>query len=247
MIRKVITLSVIALLVLSFLTGCRTNQVEIQKNFNKMIEKSATQDRINDAEDYVNKFISKLDKENASLMLVDFEGYVLGFNTNGIDYSQWIEKYGKKIDPALVELYEFKVREQEAPMAKEATLKIGWGDIANRALELENYIADNKNNELVKEDADWMYENYINTMVMGTNGTPIFDYKTSEFSNNARNAYAAFINKYPDSTVSWVLREYFSYLNSINYTLDYNDKVSSKSFFDTCNWLVSESGKRVFQ
>lgn len=247
MIRKVLILSVIAMFVLSSLTGCRTDQVEVQKEFDKMIEKSATEDRIKEAEDYINKFLPKLDKENASQMLVDFEGYVLGFDTAGIDYSQWIEKYGKKIDPDLVALYEFKVREQKAPMAKDAVLLISWGDIAKRALDLESFIVENKDNELIMKDADWMYENYINAMVMGTNGTPIFDYKTSAFSDDARNAYVTFINQHPDSTVAWALREYFTYLNSINYSMNYNDKVSSKSFFDTCNWLVSESGKRVFQ
>jgi molybdopterin biosynthesis enzyme len=50
-----------------------------------------------------------------------------------------------------------------------------------------------------------------------------------------------------DSTTAWALTEYFSYLDSIRYSLDFNDKSSSKVFFDTCDWLVSESGKRVFQ
>ena len=36
-------------------------------------------------------------------------------------------------------------------------------------------------------------------MVMGTNGTPIFDYKTNSFSEEAKIAYEAFINQYPDN------------------------------------------------
>jgi hypothetical protein len=84
-------------------------------------------------------------------------------------------------------------------------------------------------------------------MVMGSNNTPIFDYKTYGFSKDAKSAYMEFINRHPDSVTAWALTEYFTYLNSINYSMNYNDKVSSKMFFDTCDWLVSESGKRVYQ
>ncbi|HAF60171.1 MAG TPA: hypothetical protein DCK81_03410 [Clostridiales bacterium UBA9856] len=66
-----------------------------------------------------------------------------------------------------------------------------------------------------------------------------------EFSEPAKTAYQNFMLSEPAAVLTWVLKEYFTYLNSIDYTLDFNDSTMSKVFFDTCDWLVSEAEKRV--
>jgi len=158
-----------------------------------------------------------------------------------------LKKYERFIDPALMGLYQIMAQEQKSPMAKDTVLLLNWEELVQRTYELEQYIRDNRDYKTISDDLTWIYGNYMNALVMGTNGTPIFDYKTHAFSEDAKTVYAAFINKYSDSTTAWALTEYFTYLNSIQFTMDYNDKISSKLFFDTCDWLVSESGKRVFQ
>jgi len=66
-----------------------------------------------------------------------------------------------------------------------------------------------------------------------------------KYSPLSKDAYQGFMLQEPDSVLSWVLNEYFTYLYSINYQLDFNNSAMSKVFFDTCDWLVSEAEKRV--
>lgn len=229
------------------ITGCGPDQEKIQKDFMEILEKPASEEIIGEASAYLDQNLSKLDKEYAGNLIHLYEHYILEFNQEGIDYDQWIVKYEKYISPALRGFYQLLAEEQNVPMAEDAVLKISWDELLKRAYKMEMFIMDNKKYTLISDDLNWMYGKYLNALVMGTNGTPIFDYKTQAFSEDAKAAYAGFINRYPDSTTAWALTEYFTYLDSIQFTMDYNDKFASKLFFDTCDWLVSESGKRVFQ
>ena len=245
--KRSFAIVLILILTIGVLTSCGSSQVTIQQDFTTILEKPASKETIKEASAYLDQYISKVDEEYASDMVVRLEHYIVAFDQEAIDYSEWKTKYEKYISTALGELYQIKSEDQKSPMAEDAVLKLSWEALVQRTYEIEQFIQKNKDQELIKEDAAWIYENYMNALVMGTNGTPIFDYKTNAFSEDAKTAYAAFIDKYPDSATAWALNEYFNYLNSIQFTMDYNDKVSSKLFFDTCDWLVSESGKRVFQ
>lgn len=229
------------------LTGCGPDQEKLQHDFIAITEKPASEETVKEATKYLDQYLPGLDEETASEMVLHLEHYTLSFNQQGITYSEWAKHYDKYIASYLKDLYKIKEKEQENPIAADAVLKVDWAGLAQRTYEMEQYIREYKDKPLIAEDAAWLYGNYMNAMVMGTNGTPVFDYKTHAFSEAAKTVYAAFINKYPDSTTAWALTEYFTYLDSIRYTMDYNDKISSKLFFDTCDWLVSEAGKRVFQ
>lgn len=245
--RKALIAWLVIVVFVGTFTSCGTSEGEIRKEYLVMLEEPSNIENIEKISEYLNKFLSKVDVDYASDMVVGYEDYILKYDNDGIDYKQWANRFEKHVNPALTRLYRIKAKEQESPMVKDTVLQITWEELVIRAYDMETFIHDFKDEKLIKEDAAWMFGNYINAMIMGTNGTPTFDYKTYKFSNKAKVTYAVFINKYPDTTIAWVLTEYFTYLDSINYTMDYNDKVSSKSFFDTCDWLVSEGGKRVFQ
>lgn len=245
--KRSFAIILVYLLMIGILTGCGPNREKIQSDFTAILDKPASEETINEATTYLDKYLAKMDEKSASEMVVLLEHYIIGFNQDGINYEDWLKKYEKYIDSAVIGLYKIESEEQKSPMAVDAVLQISSEELLQRTYDMEQFIRKNKDQELIAEDAAWLYGNYINTLVMGTNGTPIFDYKTNAFSEEAKILYAAFINKYTDTVMSWTLTEYFSYLDSIQYTLDYKDKISSKSFFDTCNWLVSESRKRVFQ
>ncbi len=164
-----------------------------------------------------------------------------------IDYKALIERYGSKVTESLNSLYVVKQMESDKPMARDAALVIGWDELAQRAYATEQYIQTFKEDTLTIADAQFIYENYINTMLLGMNNTPIFDYETTVFSSEAKTAYGSFINEYPNSVTSWMLKEYMVYLESAGYKMDYNDATQSKAFFDTCSWLVSEAGKKVLE
>lgn len=245
--KRSLAFILVILFTVSALTGCGPDPEKVQEDFLAILDQPASEETIKEASGYLDKYLPKMDKAYANAMVHKLEHYILGFDQEGITYTDWIKRYKRYLDPELLEFYEIMAREQESPMAVDAVLQLSWEELVQRTYELEQFIRANKEYILIKEDFTWVYGKYINAMVMGTTGTPIFDYKTHVFSDEARAVYAAFLNKYPDSTVSWALTEYFTYLNSIDYTMDYNDKISSKLFFDTCDWLVTESGKRVFQ
>ncbi len=237
----------VILLIVGVFAGCGPDPDKVQEDFLAIMDHPASLETVKEATDYLDKYLPKMDKAYANAMVHKLEHYILGFNQEGIVYNDWIKKYKRYLDPQLLEFYQIMAREQESPMAVDAVLKLSWEELAQRTYELEQFIQANKDYILIKDDFTWIYGKYVNAMVMGTTGTPVFDYKTHEFSDSARTAYAAFLNKYPDSTTAWALTEYFTYLSSIDYTMDYNNKDTSKIFFDTCDWLVTESGKRVFQ
>ncbi len=245
--KRLFAVSLFIIMIITFLSSCGLNKEEIQKEFLEILEKPASEVSIEEAGAFLDKYIGKLDKEQASHMVIAYENYIISYDQKSIDYKDWIDKYERNIHQSVVDLYKIKQIEQETPMSKDGTLSITIPELLDRAYSMEEYIENNKKEHLIKEDATWIYGNYINALVMGTSDSPVFDYKNNEFSEEARNEYAIFINKYPDSATAWVLTEYFTYLESVNYKVDYNDKVSSKLYFDTCNWLVLESGKRVFQ
>ncbi len=245
--KRSLTIILLLLLAIGALTGCRPDQEKIQKDFIEILDKPASEETMKEASDFLDKYLPAMNEENADNMVHEYEHYILGFDQEGIRYDDWIKKYEKYIDPTLTAFYQIMTEEQNFPMAEDTVLNLSWEALAERTYEIEQFIRENKDYSLIKEDLDWIYGNYMNALVMGTNGTPIFNYKTSVFSEDARTVYASFINKHPDSTTAWALTEYFTYLNSIQFTMDYKDKGSSKLFFDTCDWLVSEAGKRVYQ
>lgn len=164
-----------------------------------------------------------------------------------VDYKVFLEKYGKSITEALSGLYSIKQLESDKPMAQDAALVISYSELIGRAYATEQYIQQYKKDPLTLKDSKFIYQNYINTMLLGMNNTPIFDYQTHVFSVDAKKAYVEFINAHPKAVTSWMLGEYLNYLSSANFTMDYKNKSQSKVFFDTCSWLVSEAGKKVLE
>lgn len=243
--KKQNVILLLIVMIMGVITGCGPDTASIQKNFLEMLEDPASEGTIEDASAYLDKYLSKLDVENASSMVVKLEDYVL--SQSSINYTEWAERYEKRVSPALTGLYQKKAFEQNAPLADGTALQITWADLAQRAYQMEQLIATYPEDECIKEDALWMYGNYLSVMLIGTIGTPVFDYRTHNFSEKAETDYTAFLAQYGESTTGWAIKEYFTYLESIGYTMDYNDTTSSKLFFDTCDWLVSEAGKRVYQ
>ena len=180
---------------------------------------------------------------DAGLKLTTSEGMVYPI----IDYGSLIDKLQKQMSEALFGLYQLKAVESQQSMSEDNGLVITWGGLALRAAAVEAYIREYKDVELIREEAVWIYRNYINTMLMGMNNTPAFDYETGAYNQEALDAFAAFLQQNQNTTTGWVLEEFFAYLDSIQYKMDYNDSTETKSFYDTCSWLVSEAGKRVFQ
>jgi hypothetical protein len=165
-----------------------------------------------------------------------------------VDYKKLLEKYGDYISEPLKQLYDAYAVSTEKPMAENATLAITYKELLGRADRIEKLLREFSDNELIKKDALWLYGTYINAMLMGTTNSPIFNRDNDNtFSGEAKNVYMDYMRANADAVLTYVLKEYFSYLLSIDFKLDFNDKVMSKVFFDTCNYLVTEAEKRVLE
>lgn len=162
-----------------------------------------------------------------------------------IDYEMLLEQYESYVGSAIVELYRLTAKVTDEPITEEAILKLSYEALLERALEAETILKNYPGDETVLADAMWIYTSHLNAILMGATNSPIFDYKTQAFSSEAMDAHISFMQSHPEATLTWVLKEYYTYLTSTSFTLDYSDKTASKVFFETCDWLVSEAEKRV--
>lgn len=178
--------------------------------------------------------------KSSSLMVTRYEDHP----TLKIDYNSLLSRYGNYISNPMKELYNFEAELINKPTSENAGLNISWKELLRRALIAENLIKEYPDERML-DDTMWIYTAHINNILVGATNTPIFDYATKKFSSSAKTAYQEFMHAEPNAVITWVLREYFSYLNSIDYTLDYNNCSENKKFFDMCDWLVSEAEKRV--
>ncbi len=162
-----------------------------------------------------------------------------------VDHARLLEKYGEYISESMQALYHLAAEVVERPTTENATLAISWKELVDRTYEAEKIIKTYPDDQRIIEEVMWIFRTHLNTMLMGTTNTPIFDYRTKEFSDSARAAYQEFMLSESDAVLTWTLKEYFTYLDSIDFTLDFNDITMSKVFFNTCDWLVSEAEKWV--
>lgn len=227
-------------------SGCAQKKTDIQADYLRMLEEPATEQGVSDVGAFLEKNLKKFDENNADQMVVAYEDYVYSLYGDTMDYEGLLDKYGKYISGPLTDLYSIKIEEQEAPPAIDSVLVKSWRELCERAHSLEIFIKENKNYQLVRDEATDIYKLYIKLMLMGTTVTPVFS-PDGAFDEEAQNAYIDFTAAYPDTVAADIINEYFAYLNSIDFNLDYKAPTSMTVFTDTCAYLVAEAGKRVLQ
>ena len=117
-----------------------------------------------------------------------------------------MKKYGEHISDSIYRLYELNADITERPMTENASLLISWEELLDRAFRAESLINDYPEDEIIRENVMWLYKSYLNSLLMGATNTPIFNYSTQEFSEEAKQAYISFITSHPDSTITWMLK-----------------------------------------
>ncbi|MDO4552830.1 MAG: hypothetical protein Q4C22_04765 [Bacillota bacterium] len=162
-----------------------------------------------------------------------------------IDYTRLLEDFGEYLSPELTELYQLNARAMEEPMTENATLMVSWEEVLDRAAAAERLLTESGDHQHIRDDALWLYKTYISTLLMGATNTPIFNYESGAFSEEARQAYRDYMAAEPELVLTEILRQYFEYLGSIDYTMHYSDETESKQFFETCDYLLLEAEKRV--
>ncbi len=155
-----------------------------------------------------------------------------------IDYESLLEAYGSRMKDGMKQLYALNAKTVEDPMTENASLRISWEELLSRAESAGVILRDFGEDQHIREDAAWLYRTYISTILMGATNTPIFSLADGSFNADARAAYEAYLDSEPDSFLSEVLREYFAYLERVDYTMHYNDVTESQQFFETCDYIL---------
>ena len=227
------------------LVGCSQKLSDIQTEYLRMMEEPATPENISATGDYLEKNLKRFDINHADQMVIAFEDYIYSYDSEHMDYSMFLDRFGKYVSQPLCGLYEIKIEEQENPAIVGAKLQKSWRELCERAHFLEVFIKDNKNYQLIQEETAGIYDHYLKAILMGTTENPVFNYDNGSFNDEAQNAYIDFTAAYPDTTVADIMNEYFAYLSSIHFILDYKDAAEITVFSDTCVYLVSEARKRA--
>ncbi|MDR3242644.1 MAG: hypothetical protein LBT34_01775 [Clostridiales Family XIII bacterium] len=250
-LTKFLVTALISLMIPALVAGCgRVDSEKIQEEFASLLLEAPSGKSVKTVEEFLLRNMTYLNEEQAGEMLTEFENYASAFDEDYFDYAEIIETYGEYISPALREIYECRELEQETPMAVDAVPLISWEELADRALAVESVIREYPDDVTAKADALWLYGGYINGMLMGMNGPPVFDYASRRFNPEAMRVYDEFVAANSGSTAAWVVSEYRKYLEGVDGELFYensDDNEVKAGFSEFCAWLVSEAQSRVYE
>mgnify|MGYP000053652478 FL=1 len=170
-----------------------------------------------------------------------------GAVTVNVDYGELLAHYGEYLQDGLKAFYEFAEEINEEPLTEGAVLQVSWNQILDRAKTAEQLLAEYGKDPLIRKDVLPIYQTYLRVLLMGTTNTPVFDYTTKAFSQEAKAAEDVFVSQNRQLVITWVLAEYHEKLKELDYSLDLNDSEAGKAFFDDCEYLVKEAAKKVLE
>lgn len=266
---NVILLLTLALALTFTLSSCKKTENALLLEFKTMTAAEPTYRGLEKAVSFMDANIDALPEESASRFVLAYEDFLLRFLKQGnidvqetsgkevfiyteyeegiaskvVDYQAMIEKYSEKISFELVELLNIKASEVKAPAMKDAALQITYEALLERTFRTENLLTQHGSEDALKTSALDYYKSYLFLLFAGSDNSPVFDYQTGEFSPDAKEAYETFMIAHPETVLASALTEYFAYLNSIKYTIDYTNATENKVFYDTCNYLIDEAAK----
>jgi hypothetical protein len=245
--RKMFCASVSLLLITGVLSSCGSSASErIADEFAELLDEPASEQNIERANDFLMANLTKLNEEQAGELFLLWEEYALDYDIASVDYERVLAEYAAEIPEGLTELLEYKAVEQERPIIFDGALRVDWRELVSRTLEIEDFIEARRDDQLILDEAMWLYKRYVNAVLMGASNSPVFDYGTREFSRDLLAVYDETLSERPDSTLAAVLTEYKTYLEGIGYVLEYDQKEESAKFFETCSRLVTEAERRLY-
>ena len=254
-----LTVAMIFSMAVSF-TGC-SNDEEIMSEYMDILAQEAVSEeeieaKITDMETFIEKNLKKLSEKESDYVLYTY--IELAHEKIGADadtFNTWFEANGPYISEMMREIIELEFVEVTEP--SDDYLHAGgeafWELLMIRAFAIEALISKYQmalatpEYEYLKANLTWYYEYYVNYMITGNADRPIFTYDKGKFNEYAQSAYLRGAQSNPDTATAWAINEFFDYLNSIGYELNYKDAEESKIYYDTCAYIKKEAAKRVYQ
>lgn len=268
-IRRIALAAGVVLIALALVfTGCQKTEKTLMSEFKSMTQSEPTAAGLTAAVSFLDRHIESVTDVGASRLVLAYEDYALRYAQDEspadpeapleswylaraedgevhIDYRAMLERFGAFISVELNELFTLKVEEFEDPSTGDAQIIRSYEDIIDRALKAEKLLQEHKNDDVLRANTLEYYRDYLFLLLAGSDRTPVFDYETGIFSHEARAVYEDFIAASPDTVLADALIEYFTYLNNVDFSIDYSDPVENKVFFNTCDYIIERALKKL--
>lgn len=139
-----------------------------------------------------------------------------------IDYS-FYKPFRDSVTPDFKDYINIMTKESDKVPAKDAALVIGWDDVLNRALDMEEFLNEHQDSMKADEVRE-LYKKYFTFTLYGLNNTPLFSYGSNNMDTEAREVYERVVKDTGNSEFLKTLGEYMTLIKNNNYTL--NDEIT---------------------
>ncbi|NBI29474.1 hypothetical protein [Chengkuizengella marina] len=140
-----------------------------------------------------------------------------------IDYSQ-MEKYKPNVTEEMSEYMNIQAKESSQLYEKDLTLTIPWEELSSRLAQTEKFLTSYP--ESVRASiVERMYLNYLIPYLQGLPNSPAYDIETKQFNQELIDSYTQWIETYPDSRTTLIIKEYLHNLEETNYK--YSNEVAT--------------------
>lgn len=136
---------------------------------------------------------------------VDEEAYFLLSNFSGFT------------SDGIVEFLTIRSKDIKEGFAEDAALIITWDKIGDRIALWDNYINKFPGYPEAKEAKTLLNDAYIPAYVVGANNTPAYDFESRMISNQVKQSYEQFMQKYPNSSYYSFIKGYYDILKRNNF------------------------------
>ncbi|HBN82948.1 MAG TPA: hypothetical protein DDZ89_03820 [Clostridiales bacterium] len=188
------------------------NSQTVQETFFKDFSEKTD---LNDPDDFDDEKIKELIVETKE------KGYKVdhgeGMAYPVIDYS-YLKAFNEYATPEIRDYIDIMAVESDQAFAKDAALIIGWDEVVNRALSLENYLDEYDLSDRT-QDIGTLYNRYVYITLSGLDNTPLFDHETKVMKEEAKAAYEEAIKDNTESEYLTMLTEYMELLQKNEYKL----------------------------
>lgn len=184
----------------------------VQKGFDAIDRTGIDINQVDSIKDEAIKKLVIESKENG-YKIETVEGYYFPI----IDYS-FYQQFSSYATPEIKDYINIMTVESDYAFAKVEILMIGWDEVVNRILLMENFL--NQYPESNKVDyIKLKYDNYVFLSLHGLNIPPLFYYGSNKMSEDAKQAYATSLTQSKDSEFLKLLGEFMTLVEKNDYEL----------------------------
>ncbi|NDI33745.1 hypothetical protein [Chengkuizengella sediminis] len=138
-----------------------------------------------------------------------------GFYSIKIDYTQ-MEKYKVNVTEEMSEYITIQAKESSELYEEDLMLTITWDELSDRLAHTEKFLSSYP--ESVRANVvERMYLNYLIPYLQGLPNSPAYDIESKKFNQELIDNYTQWIETYPDSRTTLIIKEYLQNLDDANY------------------------------